>query len=219
MPGNARGNRSDVYAFHLIDRIAKHFDYLIDLHTASFGRVNSLYVRADMSNEVTASMARLQRPQIILHDPPSDYTLRGALNEIGIPAITLEICDPHKFQPESIRRSLTGVLRVLSLLEMLPPRKVPDSPPPIICEGSRWLYTDRGGLLTVLPDVTDYVSKDQIIARQTNVFGDVVREYRSPTDGVIIGHSTDPVSQTGARIVHLGSIRQDAASATEGSAG
>lgn len=206
MPGDPHGNRSDVYAFNLIDRIAKHFDYLIDLHTASFGRVNSLYVRADMSNPITADMARLQRPQIILHDPPSDYTLRGALAEKGIPAITLEIRDPHRFQPESIRRSLTGVRRVLSLVGMLPMRKMPDVPLPIMCQRSYWMYTDRGGLLTVLPDVTDDVTAGDIIARQTNVFGDLVREYTAPQDGVIIGHSTDPLSQTGSRIVHLGVI-------------
>ena len=207
MPGSATGNRSDTYAHNLLERIAKHFDYLIDLHTASFGRVNSVYVRADMSNETTAAMAKLQRPQIILHDPPSDHTLRGALAELGVPAITLEIRDPHKFQPESIQRSLTGVRRVLSLVKMLPTRKVPEVPPPIVCSQSRWLYTDRGGLLTVLTDITDRVSQGDIIARQTNIFGDLIREYRSPSDGVIIGHSTDPVSQTGSRIVHLGIIR------------
>jgi len=204
MPGRDGGNRSQVYAHNFVDRLAKHFDYLIDLHTASFGRVNSLYVRADMSDSVTSDMARLQRPQIILHDPPSDYTLRGALAELGVPAITVEICDPHRFQPKSIRNSLAGVRRVLSFVGMLPAQKPIDLPPSAVCKRSFWTFTDRGGLLSVLPDVTDSVTKGEVIARQTNAFGDVVREYAAPQDGIIIGRSVDPVSQTGSRIVHLG---------------
>ena len=204
MPGKSDGTVSQQYAHGLMSRIVQHFDFLVDLHTASFGRVNSLYVRADMSNATTAKMARLLRPQIILHDPPSDYTMRGAVAENGIPAITVEIRDPHLFQVKSIQRSLSGVLKILSAVEMLPPRKAVEAPAPIICDKSYWIYTDCGGLLSVLPDVTDIVRKGELIARQSNVFGDVTREYLAPEDGVIIGRSVNPVSQTGARILHLG---------------
>ena len=159
MPGKRDGNVSQAYAYSLMSDIVDRFDFLVDLHTASFGRVNSLYVRADMSNETTAQMARLLRPQIILHDPPSDYTMRGAVAERGVPAVTVEIRDPHRFQPESIRRTLSGVMKILSAVEMLPPRKPVEYPPPIVCDTSYWIYTDRGGFLNVLPDVTDRVKK------------------------------------------------------------
>ncbi len=209
MPGKANGSVSEAYAFGLMNRIVDRFDFLVDLHTASFGRVNSLYVRADMSNEKTGMMAMLLKPQIILHDPPSDYTMRGAVAERGVPAVTVEIRDPHRFQPTSIKRSLTGVLRILSALEMLPPRKPVEAPPPIVCDHSFWIYTDRGGFLNVLPDVTDRVTKGDIIARQYGVFGDLVKEYTAPENGVVIGRSINPVSQTGARILHLGRLDHD----------
>lgn len=209
MPGKKDGNVSQVYAYGLMHRIIDRFDFLVDLHTASFGRVNSLYVRADMSNRTTAQMASLLRPQIILHDPPSDYTMRGAVAERGVPAITVEIRDPQRFQPNSIKRSLDGVMRILSSLEMLPPRKPIETPQPIVCDTSFWIYTDTGGFLDVLPDVTDKVKKDDLIARQYNAFGDLVREYLAPEEGVVIGCSTNPVSQTGARILHLGRLDHD----------
>ena len=90
MPGKPHGKLSLVYAHRLVDRITNHFDYLVDLHTASQGRVNSLYVRADLSQAITAQMAFLLRPQIIVHNPPSDYTLRGNAAENDKPAITVE---------------------------------------------------------------------------------------------------------------------------------
>ncbi|MDH4282202.1 MAG: succinylglutamate desuccinylase/aspartoacylase family protein, partial [Myxococcales bacterium] len=112
-PGREDGSVSEVYAHRILDRIVNRFDYLVDLHTASFGRVNSLYVRADMTHPATATMAYLQRPQIIVHNPPSDYTLRGAAMDLGIPSITLEIGDPQTFQPGYVRSSRIGIRAVL----------------------------------------------------------------------------------------------------------
>lgn len=208
-PGDPHGNGPKVYAWRLVDRVVKHFDYLVDMHTASFGRINSLYIRADMRNEQAARMARLQRPQIILDDPPSDRTLRGLVDELGIPAITVEIGNPHRFQPEYIRRSLSGLRAVLSEFGLLPRRKASELPEPIVCSRSAWVYTDHGGLLEVFPHVVDRVRRGEVIARLSNIFGDVLREYRAPYDGVVIGKSVNPVAETGARIAHLGVIEHD----------
>jgi predicted deacylase len=206
MPGKPDGNVAQIYSHRLIDRIVARFDYLVDLHTASFGRINSLYVRADMTDATTAQMAYLQRFQIILHDPPSDRTLRGAAMERGIPSITLEIRDPHRFQKEYIKRSLIGVRSVLGELGMTSKRQVSPGPPPVLCKGSDWLYTDHGGLLEVFPDLTEEVTQSQVVGRLSNIFGDVVREYRAPHQGVVIGKSVNPVAQTGSRILHLGVV-------------
>lgn len=65
MPGKPNGNVSQVYAWRIINKIVKEFDYLVDLHTASNGRVNSYYIRADMDDPTTRQMALLQNAQII----------------------------------------------------------------------------------------------------------------------------------------------------------
>ena len=67
-----------------------------------------------------------------------------------------------------------------------------------------WMYADRGGLLEVLPRPTELVSRDERVAVLRNAFGDIIREYHAPQDGVVIGKSVNPVGQTGARILHLG---------------
>ena len=67
MPGNCKGTSAEKYAYALLNKIIKQFNYLIDLHTASRGRVNSLYVRVDANDEIALKMATLQNPQIILH--------------------------------------------------------------------------------------------------------------------------------------------------------
>ena len=74
----------------------------------------------------------------------------------------------------------------------------------ILCKKSYWIYTAKGGLLTVHSRLTDIVEKGEKVATLRNIFGDVTEEYFAPEKGVIIGKNVNPVSQTGGRILHLG---------------
>ena len=204
MPGKPYGNVGQVYAYRFFNQIVKHFDYLVDLHTASFGRVNSYYIRADMDDPGTAKMALLQNAQIIVHNPPSDGTLRGAAESIGIPSITLEVGDPNKFQKGMVRSSLTGIHNLLIHMGMLKGTIEPPDNLPVICRHSFWMYTDAGGILTIEPKLTDWVKKGDRVAMLRNIFGDRIKEYFAPDDGIIVGKGVNPIVQTGGRILHLG---------------
>ncbi|MEO1435383.1 MAG: succinylglutamate desuccinylase/aspartoacylase family protein [Bacteroidota bacterium] len=208
MPGKTDGTTSQVYAWRIIQRLISEFDYLIDLHTASVGRVNSYYIRADMSDETVRKMALLQNAQIIVHNPPNDGTLRGTANAMDIPAITLEVGDPNLFQKGMIRDGLTGIHNCLAYLGITDAEVDDQSAETVICKKSYWIYTDTGGLLTVHPQVTQMVKKGETIATLRNIFGDVVKEYQAPDDGIVIGKSVSPVNQTGGRILHLGILRK-----------
>jgi len=207
MPGKENGTISQVYAWRIVNRLVKHFDYLLDLHTASNGRVNSYYIRADMSDEMVRKMAQLQNAQIIVHNPPSDGTLRGTADELEIPAITLEVGNPNLFQKGMIRDGLTGMYNLLGHLKMMDTEVEEISEDTVLCKRSYWLYSDVGGLITVHPKVAKIVEKGEKIATVRNIFGDVIKEYHTPERGVVIGKSVSPVNQTGGRILHLGVIK------------
>ncbi|WP_156825743.1 succinylglutamate desuccinylase/aspartoacylase family protein [Lewinella cohaerens] len=204
MPGKESGNVSQVYAYRFIDRLVKHFDYLLDLHTASQGRVNSYYIRADMDHPVVKELAMLQNADIIVHNPASDGTLRGAVDEMGIPAITLEVGNPNTFQKRLIRSGITGIHNVLCHLEMVDDEIEVPAKPTVLCKSSFWIYTDVGGLLTVWVDLREEVKKGQLIATIRDIFGRKIKDYLAPSDGIVIGKSVSPVNQTGGRILHLG---------------
>ena len=204
LPGKADGNVSEVYANRWVDKILTRFDYLIDLHTASFGRINSYYIRANMNDPVNAELALLQHGQIILNSPAPDSTVRGFVNENGGKAITLEVGDPNKFQKGMIRSGLTGIHNTLNYLNMTEGEIEYPNEEPVICQTSYWIYTEDGGILQVLPDVTAFVKKGEKIAILKNIFGDTLKEYFAPETGIVIGKSTHPVAPTGSRILHLG---------------
>lgn len=204
MPGKADGNLSQIYAYRFIERLVKHFDFLIDLHTASFGRINSYYVRADMGQEATKILAQLQNADIIVHNPPSDGTLRGAADELGIPAITLEVGNPSIFQKRLIRSGIEGIHNALCHLKMIDDEIELSEKETVLCKKSYWIYTDRGGLLTIHVELRDIVKKGQKIATIRNIFGAQLNEFFAPEDGIVIGKSISPVNQSGGRILHLG---------------
>lgn len=208
-PGRARGNSVQVYAHRFTERVVRHFDVMVDLHTASFGRVNSLYVRADMTQELTARMAYLHRPQIIVHNPPNDRTLRGRAEQLGIPAVTIEIGNPQRYHGDFIRRTLQGVRSVLADQKMVRQRPLTPGPEPVLCRRSDWLYTDTGGLLEVFPQVNERIDKGQRIAEILDPWGDLVAEHHAPAAGIVVGKSVNPVAPTGARVLHLGRIADD----------
>lgn len=207
MPGNKQGNRSQVYASRIINRIVKHFDFLLDLHTASFGRINSYYIRADLSSKIAKQLAMIQNPQIILNAPPKDGTLRGAAADLGIDAITVEVGDPDKFQKGMIRSGLTGVYNTLSFLNMYDTDIEEADVPAIICKKSYWIYSHVGGVLQVHSQLTQQLKKGDLIATVRDVFGRVLKEYFAPEDGIVIGKSINPIGQTGSRIIHLGILK------------
>ncbi|KAI8866467.1 hypothetical protein GQ42DRAFT_164429 [Ramicandelaber brevisporus] len=207
MPGKLHGSSPQAYAYQLMNKLICKFEYLLDLHTASRGRANSLYVRANMLDDPIRRMAKLQNPQIIVHNSSPDGSLRGAAMDLGIPSITVEIGDPSRFQKRFVKNALLGVTNILAHLRMIPEDHfhVAETEP-VICARSFWIFTDRGGILNVVPDINTWVKKGDPIAYLSSVFGTLEQTYLAPEDGIVIGKSIDPVCQTGSRILHLGIV-------------
>jgi uncharacterized protein len=67
-PGKKNGNcaqqfgkkKNKTKAYNILNKIIKKFEYLLDIKTAGFGRVNSLFVKCNMKDKITHRMALLQ---------------------------------------------------------------------------------------------------------------------------------------------------------------
>lgn len=212
MPGKEHGTVSQQYCFNLMKKVIKNFDYLLDLHTASKGRVNSLYIRADIKDPLVSRLSHIFNPSIIVNNSAKKTTLRGAAMNLGIPTICIEIGDPLAFEDLKIKRAIKGILNIINYLNFVENKiELPNDLQTIdtkthVCSRSYWIYTSHGGLLTIHPKLCEKVKKGQVIASIVNIFGMIVAEYESPEDGIIVGKAESPIARQGDRIVHLGVI-------------
>ena len=210
MPGKKFGTVSQQYCYNIMNKIVKKFDFLLDLHTASKGRINSLYIRADLKNKLVYEMAHVFSPSIIVNNSAKKTTLRGAASNLGIPSICVEIGDPLTFEKKKILRSISGIFNILNFLNFCPKIVLPkdlhieSKLTTITCSRSYWIYTNNGGLLTIHPKLCEKIKKGQIIASIVNIFGMIIAEYVAPEDGIIVGKAESPVARQGDRIIHIG---------------
>ena len=209
MPGKKYGTGSERYAFQLIEKLVSLFELHFDLHTASEGRINSYYIKADLNNTTTAELTNILSPEIIVNSSGPKGSFRGACEKKGIPSLTLELGDPNMFQIKHIKPAYCGLLRCLNYLSMLPGISQEDinfseRGAPLMCVSSHWYYTKHGGILSIKPNLTDFVEKGQIIANIKDVFGEKVCSIKARQSGYVIGKSTYPVCHEGARVIHLG---------------
>jgi predicted deacylase len=206
-PGKKAGTPSQQYARAFKRMFLPNLDYLIDIHTASEGRINSMYVRTDWHSDKAREMAQLMCPEIILHGRSGDGTLRNTARVMNIGAITVEAGNPGEFQGHMATEGETGVLRVLESLGMWPDnghRQLDREP--VVCKSSTWLRTDAGGILKLLFHLTDRVEKGAVLALLKDPFGKEITTYRAPHAGIVIGMTRTPVAVPGTRFCHLGSV-------------
>ncbi len=213
-PGKEKGNRSQQMVYQIAQKIIPLFNYHVDLHTASFGRVNTLYGRGDMQNDTLSTMLRLLEPDIIVSNKgtasfgePSGLTLRAYAISKGVQSITLEYGNPQVYQEEMIERGTTGLQNLMKWLG-LQPGEATVPPARNVCSKSYWLFTQKGGYLELHVDLNEKLTKGQPIGTLRNAFGDIIEEYKAPEDGIVIGKSTNPVNISGGRIIHLGILQQ-----------
>lgn len=206
-PGKKEGKPSEQFAYIFSRTFLPPLEYLIDIHTASDGRLNTMYVRADLESKIAKEMAMNVNPQIVLHGKGGDGTLRGNAMKLGIPAITIEAGNPNVVQGRMVFEGEVGIRNVMVTLGMLKGHNTINRHP-VICKSSRWLRTTNGGFLYPRFGLGDMITKGQVIAQLFDLFGTVTHEYKAPEDGIVIGMAANPVALPGTRFCHLGKVKK-----------
>ena len=112
------GDPESTSAKRMADSIFRNFiepcDLGIDFHTSTRGRTNMLHVRADMTDEATARVANAFASNVIIDSEGPAGTLRREATDAGVPTVTVEMGEAHRFQREFIDRALAGTKSVLA---------------------------------------------------------------------------------------------------------
>ena len=207
-PGSAKGSLASRLAHLFVNEIVARSDLGIDLHSAAIHRTNFPQIRISPDNPRMAELAGVFGAPVILQSPLRDGSLRGTARELGKDVLLYEAGEGLRFDETSVRAGVSGVLRVLHHLEMIPAKGVPKSRAKSqVCTMSKWLRAPMGGLLRTFRADGQVVKAGDLMAAVSDPFGEEEREITAPFDGVIVGRAVMPVVNEGDAVFHLAEVK------------
>lgn len=211
-PGSHRGSLASRIAKLFTEEIVARCEVGIDLHTGSDHRTNLPQVRADLDDPTTTDLAMAFGPPALIHASTRDGSLRQIGADAGVSVLLYEGGEAWRFDEHSIRVGVTGIIRVLAKLDMVPDdiqdhlrRDAGSAEPvtPIVSRRSRWVRARRTGLAQLQVDLGDEVDRGEVLGRIHDTFGHRLSRIISPTNGVVVGLNLDPVVNQGDAVVHI----------------
>jgi uncharacterized protein len=190
-PGDPAGSFSLQLAAVLGAELARHADYLIDLHSGGIGAEVPFYVIYKDDGTETAVRAKELAKRIgcdVLWRTIGEAGLGGTVtaeaNRAGIPSITVEV-GGGTFTPQHLADYSTSIRGFLQALEMLPGEAPIQERYTIVSEGA-FLHNREGGLFIQECQAGDFLPEGGLIGRLINLHGETVEEIRSPYDQAYI---------------------------------
>ncbi|TVQ29699.1 MAG: hypothetical protein EA356_16170 [Geminicoccaceae bacterium] len=180
----------------------RQVDLAIDLHTQTRGAVFPLFVFADFRDPLAERLARALGADMIKDDRGISGSLETAFMAVGVPAVTLEIGGPKRFDHDLIERTLEG-LEALMIEQTMLAGMAPIPPEPFIGREEATLRAVTGGFAEILVDLGEDVVAGQMVARQVDLFGDPIATYTAPVAGRVLSIATDPLREPGAMLVRI----------------
>jgi hypothetical protein len=204
------GHEESTSAKRMAHRIYRNFiepcDLGLDFHTSTRGRTNMLHVRADMADPDVARLAMAFGASVIIDGEGSEGMLRHEAAADGVPTITVEMGEAHRFQRPLIDEALAGVESVFAEYGLRETSTVrwPGWRTVITEDDEKtWIRADVGGIVDMHFERGAFVTEGERIATITNPFKDDNVAVEAPFTGLLVGVLENPVVYPGNPLCHL----------------
>lgn len=205
-PGYEDGTGSQRMAHQIYRNFIGPCDLGLDFHTSTRGRTNMFHVRADMDNEEVKRLARSFGSNVIISTEGSSGMLRYEATQDGIPTITIEMGEAHRFERGLIDRAIGGVNSVFAEYEIDPNGAVNWPGWSVVIEGwdeKTWIRANSGGLVDMHYNRGDFVHEGDTICTITNPFETQREPVKAPFTGLLVGVLENPLVYPGNPLCHL----------------
>jgi predicted deacylase len=206
-PGSAKGSIAARMANTFITEIVSKADYGIDLHTGALNRSNLPQIRANLDDKTTRELAMVFGAPVILNSNIRDGSLRACAAERGFPMLIYEAGEALRFDGLSIRAGLSGVLKIMRFLEMLPQKKSTASTTPVVADSTSWVRAPASGIVSRQAELGARVVEGQRIAIVGDPLGEDETDVLAPFDGIVIGRSNLPLAHEGDALFNVAAFK------------
>jgi len=217
-PGSETSTSAKRMAHRIFSNFIEPCDFGLDFHTSTRGRTNMLHARANMGDQEAARLAQAFSSNVILAGEGPSGTLRREATDAGVPTITVEMGEAHRFQRGLIDRALDGVVSVLAEYGLFKDSTVhwPGWRTIITDEQEKtWLRADVGGIVDMHHDRGALVHEGDTICTITNPFKTDSEVVEAPFTGLLVGVLENPVVYPGNPLCHLVELDPDTLRAVE----
>jgi predicted deacylase len=214
-PGDPTSTSAKRMAHAIFRNFVEPCDLGVDFHTSTRGRTNMLHVRADMDRGPVSRLARAFGASVIVDGAGSDGTLRGEATRAGVPTVTVEMGQAHRFERSLIDTALDGVRSVFAEYGLRDLDRVRWPGWRTIVTDKTWIRADAGGIVDMHYDRGGLVREGERICTITDPFKADGTPVRAPFTGVLIGVLENPVVYPGNPICHLADLDEKTADIVE----
>ncbi|MCC6493700.1 MAG: succinylglutamate desuccinylase/aspartoacylase family protein, partial [Pirellulales bacterium] len=128
--------------------------------------------------------------------------------------IVYEAGEPLRFDDDAIQLGRDGVLRVLHELGMREKRPRHKGPHSALVAKTTWVRALNSGIARLDVRLGARVVAGQHLGIVADAFGDDAAPLAAPEDGLIIGHTNNPLVQEGEAVVHIAAMAAEGSEAT-----
>ncbi len=218
-PGEINGTITDQIAYFITHNIISVSDVFLDVHggDASEDLIPFVcYYNNKNKPEQTALAKKLSDnsgfqyvisyPYNISNTQPAKYVFKQAVQD-GKTALSIECGKLGNVQEENVELIVTSIYNMLSTMNIYP--KEIKSNDAIIYQNSQdYIKSSVQGIFYSELKAGDLVKKNQKVGYTTDLFGNIIEEYTSTKDGVILYMLATPPINVGDNVICVSSFEE-----------
>ena len=211
-PGKADGTVTERIAYALTDKLLRHADFLLDMHSGGVAAtiptlIGYIHDDGDLGQRSQAAAEAFGAPVMWGHPlplPPGRSL--SAATDLGIPSLYTEAPGGGTAAAEVVACFVRGTLNVMRHLGML--AGAPQTQPPthhLVGDGNLDVVTNApvAGFFRAAVQLLDEVRRGQVLGTLHDPFGAALAEITAPEDGVVILLRRLQRANVGDGLVHL----------------
>ncbi|WP_408636175.1 MULTISPECIES: succinylglutamate desuccinylase/aspartoacylase family protein [Rheinheimera] len=205
-PGSEKGSLGSRMAYQFTERILKQCTHVIDLHTGAIHRSNLPQVRASAKDKVALQMAEVFNAPIIIKAASREGTMRGTANSLGIPIILYEAGEALRFDEQSIKVGVHGIMNVMQDLGMFSPSKKTVKTGSLFSKKSSWIRAEHDGIARYYVGLGQTVQQGDVLAHIYSPYSDFEVAVEASFNGIVIGRNNLPLVNEGEALFHIAEV-------------
>ena len=203
-PGTKTGSLASRFAYHIMQEIIPHIDYVIDFHTGGGERFNFAQIRVDASDSETLKLAQVFGSRFILNSENRSKSFRNSTTKMGKKVLLFEGGKTLHLGRNVTKSAISGTQRVLNYLGMNDFIDIEiAAEKPLLLTKTHWVRASKSGMYRSHVNLGDPVLKGDLLGSISDPYGAVEYKIKAPNDGHIICINQAPLVNQGDALMHI----------------